>query len=140
MPILAAIEDRKSQAPEPAQQEESVAIPPVPVLVSAWEQASEAERQEFVTQHRAVLLELLAVQEKQEEVGQTLPPDVHPDTQPGLILIVLRTATTPLSQEELAQVPGVNRRVLGRDLTRLCMRGRIEKTADGRYVLRVVSQ
>ncbi len=138
MPILAAIEDRKSQAPEPAQQDEPVSGPPA--LVRAWEQASEAERQEFVTQHRAVLLELLAVQEKQEEVGQTLPPDVHPDTQPGLILIVLRTATTPLSQEELAQVPGVNRRVLGRDLTRLCMRGRIEKTADGRYVLRVVSQ
>ena len=40
----------------------------------------------------------------------------------------------PLSQEELVQVPGINRRVLGRNLTRLCKTGRIEKTADGRYV------
>ena len=93
-----------------------------------------------MTQHRAVLLELLAVQEKREEPGQTHPPDVHPDTQPGLILIVLRTATKPLWQEDLAQVPGINRRVLGRNLTRLCDAGRVEKTADGRYVLRVMSQ
>ena len=74
------------------------------------------------------------------EDRQPLTPDVHPDTQPGLILIVLRTATAPLSQEELAQVPGVNRCVLGRNLTRLCDTGRVEKTADSRYVLQAVSQ
>ena len=45
-----------------------------------------------------------------------------------------------LSQEELAQVPGINRRVLGRNLTRLCDAGRIAKTADGRYTLQPVSQ
>ena len=127
-------------APEPAQREEPVTMPPAPALVRAWEQASEAERQEFVTQYRAVLLELLAVEEKQEEPIQTLSPDIHPDTQPGLIFTILRTATAPLSQEELAQVPGVNRRVLSRNLTRLCKTGQIEKMADGCYVLRVVSQ
>ena len=127
-------------APELVQQEEPVAILPAPALVKAWEQASEAERQEFVTQHRATLLELLAVQEKQEEPVQTLPPDVHPDTQPDLILTALRTATKPLWQDELAQVAGVNRRVLGRNLTRLCHAGHIAKTTDGRYALQAVSQ
>jgi hypothetical protein len=126
--------------PTVGKEEPVVATPPVPALVRVWEQASEAERQEFVTQHRALLLELLAMQEKREEPVHALPPDVHADTQPGLILIVLRTATAPLSQDELAQMPGINRRVLGRDLTRLCKAGRIEKTADGRYALRAVSQ
>lgn len=139
-PVSPPVESPAVVAPEPVQQEEPVAMPPAPALVRAWEQASGEERQEFVTQHRTVLLELLAVQEKQEEPVQTLPPDVHPDTQPGLILIVLRTATAPLSQEELAQTPGINRRVLGRDLTRMCNAGHIAKTADGRYVLGVVSQ
>ncbi len=120
--------------PRPAvEREEPVAMPPVPALVRAWEQASEEERQVFVMQYRTVLQELLAVMKEEEPA--VLPPDVHPDTQPGLILIVLRTATAPLSQEELAQVPGINRRVLGRDLTRLCKTGRIEKAADGRYAL-----
>ena len=96
--------------------------------------AQGAERQEFVTQHRTILLELLAVQEKQEGPVQPLSSDVQPDTQPGLILTALRTATKPLWQDELAQVPGVNRRVLGRNLTRLCDTGRVEKTTDGRYV------
>jgi hypothetical protein len=117
-----------------------MAIPLAPVLVRAWEQASEEERQEFVTQFSSVLLELLAVQERQEEPAHAVPPDVHPDTQPGLILIVLRTATAPLSLEDLAQTPGITRRVLGRNLTRLCDTGRVEKTADGRYALQAVSQ
>jgi hypothetical protein len=39
----------------------------------------------------------------------TVSPDSHSDTQPGLILTALCTATTPLWQDELAQVPGVNR-------------------------------
>lgn len=112
-------------------------VPPALTLVIAWEQASEEGRQEFVREYRAVLQELLAVKEEQPAA---LPPDVHPDTQPGLILIVLRTATTPLSQEELAQAPGINRRALGRNLTRLCKTGQIEKTANGRYVLRAASQ
>lgn len=124
-------------APQPAQQEEPVSGSPAPVLVKAWEQASEAERQEFVREYRMVLQELLAVKEEQPAV---LPPDVQPDTQPGLILIALHAAPVPLSQEELVQVPGINRRVLGRNLTRLCDMGRIEKTTDGRYVLRVASQ
>ena len=80
-----------------------------------------------------------------EERPPVLPPDIQSDTQPGLILTALCTATVPLSQEELAQeelaqVPGVNRRVLGHNLTRLCDTGRIVKTANGRYVPRVVSQ
>ena len=124
-------------APQPAQQEAAVSIPPAPALVRAWEQASGAERQEFVTQHRATLLELLAVQEERPPV---LPPDVQPDTQPGLILTALYAATEPLSLEDLAQVPGITRRVLGRNLTRLCDTGRIEKTTDGRYALQAVSQ
>lgn len=123
----------------PARQEAPVAMPPAPVLAMAWEQASGEERQEFVTQHRAILLELLNVQEKHKEPVHVLPSDVHLDTQPGLILTALHTATAPLSREELAQVPGVNRRVIGRNLTRLCDAGRIEKTADGRYTLQTVS-
>jgi hypothetical protein len=139
-PVSPSVESPTVVAPQPAQQEEPMAIPLAPVLVRAWEQASEEERQEFVTQYRTVLLELLAVQERQEEPAHAVPPDVHPDTQPGLILIVLRTATAPLSLEDLAQTPGITRRVLGRNLTRLCDTGRVEKTADGRYALQAVSQ
>ena len=124
-------------APQPAQQEEPVTIPTAPALVRAWEQASEAERQEFVTEYRTVLQELLAVK---EEWPAGLPPDIQPDTQPGLILTALYAATEPLSLEDLAQVSGVNRRVLGRNLTRLYDAGRIEKTANGCYVPRAVSQ
>lgn len=120
-------------APQAAKQEESVAAAHVPALMVAWEQASDAERQEFVTQHRAALLELLTPKEEQVP---TLPPGAQAATQPEHIVTALRAATAPLSLQELEQVPGINRRVLGRNLTRLCDAGRIAKTADGHYVLR----
>ena len=127
-------------APQSAQQEEPVAIlpaPALPTLVMACEQASEAERLEFVREHRTVPQELLAVK---EERPAALPPDIQPDTQPGLILTALYAATEPLSLGDLARVSGITRRVLGRNLTRLCDTRRIEKTANGCYAPRVAAQ
>ena len=103
-----------------------------PYLAMAWEQASGEERQTFVGLYRVPLLTLLEVA---KEPAGGLPADIQPNSQPGIILQGVISATEPLSLDELHALPGINKRVLGRNLTRLCESGRIEKNDSERYAL-----
>lgn len=149
-PTLAVVPQREtitSVAPPPAvplaevylptvEQEAPMDVPPTATLMTAWEQASSSERQEFVAAHRPTLLELLDIRTPQ---APQLPVDIWPSSQTGIILQAILTTSTPLSPEDLGRVSGVDTRRLGRNLTRLCKAGHIVQTADGRYAARASS-
>ena len=101
-----------------------------PYLAIAWEQASGEERQAFVKLYRT---ELFALLEILEPPAFDLPADMQPSSQPGIILQGLFSAGKPLAPEDLQALSSINKRVLGRNLTRLCASNRIEKDASGRY-------
>jgi hypothetical protein len=100
-------------------------------LIDAWEWASEGERQVFVTKYRSVLLELLGVSQPQGIAVVS----VHPDSQTGVIMHALMTAPAPLSQDELGKMPGVERRRLGRNLSRLVAGGKVKKVTGNRFAV-----
>jgi hypothetical protein len=114
----AASSQRGTSEPVPAAVATPAAMPPA-TLDAVWERADAEERRAFVAGHRSELLPLLDVE---------LP-------QPEAILAALRAAGASLAQDALASAPGINRRLLGRNLTRLVAGGKVKKMKDGRYTL-----
>lgn len=134
------VEQLQQPAPPLPHPSPSVSVVPAeaplrtPSLVDVWERAGEGDRLHFVATYRTQLRKRLGELDILEHRAPALPPDIQPTSQSGIILQAVLTAVEPLSPEELRALPGLNGRDLVRNLTRLSDTGRIERTADGRYI------
>jgi hypothetical protein len=130
-PAAASSQRASDAAKMPPEPTPAATTTPGHPLIDAWEWASEGERQVFVTKYRSVLLELLGVSQPQGIAVVS----VHPESQTGVIVQALMTASAPLSQDELGKMPGVERRRLGRNLSRLVAGGKVRKVTGDRFAV-----